>query len=246
MIMCPVTRRTRSSLALASIAHEVNQPLSGVVTNASTCLRMLASTPPDIEGACEAARRAIRDGNRASEVISRVRALFCRSPGVEETVDLNEATREVVALSRSELQRGRTVVRLDLANDLPGVIGDRVQLQQVIGNLLRNAAQAMSSIDDRPHEIVISTGRAGGDRVCLSVRDTGVGFEPNGAEQLFDAFCTTKHDGMGMGLSVSRSIIEKHRGRLWAVPNDGAGATFSFTIPLAPKESAHALRQLAS
>jgi signal transduction histidine kinase len=146
-------------------------------------------------------------------------------------VDLNEATREVIALSRSELQLGGAVTRLELAEDLPLVTGDRIQLQQVIINLLRNAFEAMSDVEDRPREIVIRTARGDDDRVCLSVQDSGVGFEPHGAERLFDAFYSTKPDGMGIGLSVSRSIIESHRGRLWAVPNDGPGATFAFSVP---------------
>jgi signal transduction histidine kinase len=215
----------------ASIAHEVSQPLSGIVTNTSTCLRMLTCDPPNVDGARETARRAIRDGDRASEVIARLRALFSREPANGEPLDLNAATRDVIALSRSELQRGRAFVRLELADDLPLVSGDRVQLQQVIINLLRNASEAMSGIDDRPREIVIRTERTTDNSVCLSVRDSGVGFEPLGAEKLFDAFYTTKDSGMGIGLSVSRSIIEHHHGRLWAVPNDGPGVTFSFTIP---------------
>jgi PAS domain S-box-containing protein len=214
----------------ASIAHEVNQPLAGLVTNASTCLRMLASEPPDVDGACRTARRAIRDAVRASEVISGLRALLSRKPPAAGLVDLNEATREVLVLSRSELQRGRAVTRLELAEELPVVTGDRIQLQQVIINLLRNAFEAMTDVEDRPREIVIRTA-CDDERVFLSVRDSGVGFEPHGAERLFEAFYTTKPDGMGIGLSVSRSIIESHGGRLWAIPSVGPGATFAFSIP---------------
>jgi signal transduction histidine kinase len=215
----------------ASIAHEVNQPLAGIVANSNTCLRRLASDPPDVEGARAPARRAIRDAVRASEVISRLRALLSRRPPVVEPVDLNEATREVMALSRSELRRGRTVARPELAEDLPLVLGDRIQLQQVVINLLRNALEAMSDVEDRPREIVIRTARGDDDRVWLSVRDSGVGVPPEEAERLFDAFYTTKPDGMGIGLSVSRSIVESHGGRLWAMPNDGPGATFVFSVP---------------
>jgi len=230
-----VARVTTLGALTASIAHEVNQPLSGIVTNASTCLRMLAADPPNVEGARETARRTIRDGNRASEVITRLRALFTKKEPAAESVDLNEATREVIALSLSELQRNRVVVRAELTDDLPRVMGDRVQLQQVILNLLLNGSDAMRGVD-RPRELMISTAPDGDGRVRLVVQDAGVGFTPDGADKLFDAFYTTKDGGMGIGLSVSRSIIDSHRGRLWAVQNDGPGATFSFSIPLAPDD----------
>jgi len=217
----------------ASIAHEVNQPLSGIITNASTCLRMLADDPPNIDGARETARRTIRDGNRASDVIARLHALFAKKGTVTESVDLNKATRELIALSSNEIQRERVTVRMDLADDLPPVAGDCVQLQQVVLNLLMNALEAMRGVDDRPRQLVIRTERDEGDRMRLSVQDVGVGFHPQSADRLFDAFYTTKDDGMGIGLSVSRSIIESHRGRLWAELNDGPGATFSFSIPRA-------------
>jgi C4-dicarboxylate-specific signal transduction histidine kinase len=215
----------------ASIAHEVNQPLSGIVTNASTCLRMLEGEQPDLEGARRTARRAIRDAHRAAEVISRVRALLSRKPPVMEPVDLNDATREVLALSRGELQRGGAATRLEPAPDLPLVVGDRIQLQQVVINLVRNACEAMSGVEDRPREILIRTARGDDGQVWLTVRDSGVGFAPDEAGRLFDAFYTTKTEGMGIGLSVSRSIIESLRGRLWAVANDGPGATFAFAVP---------------
>jgi PAS domain S-box-containing protein len=229
-----VARVTSLGALTASIAHEVNQPLSGIITNASTCLRMLAADPPNVDGARETARRTIRDANRASDVITRLRALFSRKNATTESVDLNEATQEVIALSLRELQRSRVTLRAELADDLPPVTGDRVQLQQVILNLLLNAADAMSGIDDRPRKLVIRTERDEDDRVRLTVQDTGVGFEPQVVGRLFEAFYTTKSGGMGIGLSVSRSIIESHHGRLWAAPNDGAGATFSFSIPRAP------------
>ncbi len=215
----------------ASLAHEVNQPLSGIITNAGTCLRMLSANPPNVEGARETARRTIRDGNRASNVITRLRALFTGKDATAESVDVNDATREVIALSLSELQRNRVILREELAEDLPPVTGDRIQLQQVILNLLRNASDAMSDVADRPRQLLIRTERDEGDRVRVTVRDTGMGFGPDGVDRLFEAFYTTKSGGMGIGLSVSRSIIESHRGRLWAAPNDGPGATFSFSIP---------------
>jgi len=222
----------------AAIAHEVNQPLTGIVTNASMCRRMLGVDPPDIERAQESVSRTIRDAERAAEVIKRLRALFCKKGVTCESLDLNEATREVVALSLSELERNKVMVRTELTGELPPIQGDRVQLQQVILNLLLNASDAMSGIDDRPRQIVIKTERDGEDRVQVSVRDTGVGFGPQGVDRLFDAFYTTKSSGMGIGLSVSRSIIESHDGRLWATPNDGPGATFSFSIPSGPLAAA--------
>jgi PAS domain S-box-containing protein len=236
-----VARVTSLGALTASIAHEVNQPLSGIITNASTCLRMLAADPPNVEGARETARRTIRDGNRASDVITRLRALFSKRDATIESVDLNEATREVIALSSNELQRNRVVLRPEFADDLPPVAGDRVQLQQVILNLLLNASEAMSGVDDRPRRLVIRTERDDDDRVRLSVQDAGVGFDPRRTNRLFDAFYTTKSGGMGIGLSVSRSIIESHHGRLWAAHNDGPGTTFSFSIPCKPEgvTSAH-------
>jgi PAS domain S-box-containing protein len=230
-----VARITSLGALTASIAHEVNQPLSGIITNASTCLRMLAADPPNVSGALKTARRTIRDGNRAAEVITRLRALFARTGATTETVDLNEATREVIALSWSEFQRSRVILRSELANDLPPVTGDRVQLQQVILNLLLNASDAMSGVDDRPRQLVIRTERDKCDHVRLTVQDAGIGVEPQGVDKLFEAFYTTKSSGMGIGLSVSRSIIESHHGRLWAAPNDGPGATFSFSIPRGPE-----------
>jgi PAS domain S-box-containing protein len=218
----------------ASIAHELNQPLSGIVTNASTCMRMLAADPPNVDGARETARRMIRDGNRASEVITRLRALFGKKETTNESVDLNDATREVLALSSSELQRNRVILQQELADDLPAVTGDRVQLQQVILNLIRNASDAMSAVDDRPRLLLIRTEPGEDDHVRLTVQDAGVGFDPQAADRLFESFYTTKNDGMGIGLSVSRSIIGSHHGRLWATLNNGPGAAFSFSIPRAP------------
>jgi C4-dicarboxylate-specific signal transduction histidine kinase len=226
-----VTRVTSLGMLTASIAHEVNQPLSGIITNASTCLRMLAAAPPNVEGARETAKRTIRDGNRASELITRLRALFSKKESTTEPVDLNEAAQEVIALSLSELQRNRVILRPEFADDLPVVTGDRVQLQQVILNLLKNASDAMRAVNDRPRQLQIRTERGTNDEVRLFVRDAGVGLDPQAMDRLFQAFYTTKNDGMGIGLSVSRSIIERHHGRLWAEPNDGPGATFSFSIP---------------
>jgi C4-dicarboxylate-specific signal transduction histidine kinase len=235
-----VARVASLGVLTASIAHEVNQPLSGIITNAGTCLRMLAADPPNVEGARETARRTIRDSNRASDVITRLRALFSKKDPTNEPVDLNEATHEVITLLMSELQRSRVILRAELGDEIPPVTGDRVQLQQVILNLLRNASEAMSSIDDRPRQLLIRTEREEDDRVRLSVRDAGVGFKPQDQDRLFDAFYTTRSSGMGIGLSVSRSIIESHHGRLWATPNDGPGTTFSFSLPRRPGNARHA------
>jgi PAS domain S-box-containing protein len=233
--LAKVARVTSLGSLTASIAHEVNQPLSGIITNAGTCLRMLDADPPNLEGARETARRTIRDGNRASDVITRLRALFSTEELTLELLDLNEVTREVIALSLADLQRNRVALRSELGDDLPAVTGDRIQLQQVILNLLRNAADAMVDVHDRPRQLLIRTGREDGDRVRVSVRDAGVGVDPQSMNKLLDAFYTTKSDGMGLGLSISRSIIERHHGRLWAEPNDGPGATFSFSIPSGPQ-----------
>jgi len=227
-----VSRMTTLSALTASIAHEVNQPLAGIITNAGTCLRMLDAVPPNIAGARDTARRTIRDGNRAADVITRLRALFSRKELTPEPLDLNEAAREVIALSASDLQRHRVILRAELAEGLPLVAGDRIQLQQVILNLLRNAADAMVDVRDRPRHLLIRSDHDEGDCVRVTVRDAGVGLPPQSSKSLFDAFYTTKTGGMGIGLFVSRSIIERHQGRLWAEPNDdGPGATFSFSIP---------------
>jgi PAS domain S-box-containing protein len=241
-----VSRVTTLSALTASIAHEVNQPLAGIITNASTCLRMLDAATPDIDGARETARRTIRDGNRAADVITRLRALFSKREVTLEPLDLNEATREVIALSSDDLQRNRVILQSELANDLPIVTGDRIQLQQVILNLLRNASDAMADVHDRPRQLRIRTEREGGDRVRLTVRDAGVGLPAQSMDSLFEAFYTTKSGGMGIGLFVSRSIVERHQGRLWVEPNDGPGATFSFSIPRGPENAGDAVHLAAT
>jgi PAS domain S-box-containing protein len=230
--LAKVARVTSLGVLTASVAHEVNQPLAGIITNAGTCLRMLDGDPPNLEGARETARRTIRDGNRASDVIKRLRALFSNEELTLELLDLNEVTGEVLALAISDLHRSGVAVRSELANELPIITGDRIQLQQVILNLVRNASDAMVDVHDRPRQLLVRTSPEGTDRVRLSVRDTGVGVDPETINKLLDAFYTTKSEGMGIGLSVSRSIIERHHGRLWAEPNDGPGATFSFSIPI--------------
>lgn len=218
-------------LLTASIAHELNQPLSGIITNANICQRLLGADPPNVEGALETTRRTVRDGHRAADVISRLRALFGKKEFAAEAVDMNQATRDVIALSAHELQRRQVALRVELEEELPEVIGDRVQLQQVILNLLLNACDAMKAVTDRPREIFIKTAQDNAGAVHVTVRDTGIGLPQEAVEKLFESFYTTKPDGMGIGLSVSRSIIERHEGRLWASHNDGPGAAFSFWIP---------------
>lgn len=214
----------------ASIAHEVNQPLSGIITNADTGLRMLAADPPNIAGAIETARRTIRDAKRASEIIAKLRALFSKRAFIATPVDLNQAAIEVVELTLHDLKRRRIVIETEFEPELPVVTGDRVQLQQVILNLVLNASEAMKAVDDRPRQIVIQTARHE-TGACIAVRDTGVGVPDADFNRLFDPFFTTKAEGMGIGLSVSRGIVERHNGRLWAEPNEGPGVTFWFSIP---------------
>ena len=233
-----VARMTSLGALAASIVHEVSQPVSGIITNAGTCVEMLASVPPDVDGGLETAHRIVRDGDRASEVITRLRALFIKKPTRKELIDINEATREVLALTLNELQRGRVSLRTELQDGLPPILGDRVQLQQVMMNLFMNAADAMSSVEDRTRHLLIKTGQEGGDRVRLTVQDAGVGFESDDLERIFEAFYTTKTTGMGIGLAVSRSIVERHSGRLWASANEGPGVTFSFSIPHQPSSPA--------
>jgi signal transduction histidine kinase len=233
-----VARITALSALTASIAHEINQPLAGIITNAGTCLRMLAVDPPNIEGARATAQRTIRDGNRASEVIQRLRGMFARKEPRIEAVDLSDAAREVLALSAAELQRRRIIVRTDFAEELPSVDGDRVQLQQVILNLVLNAADAMTAAPDRPRNLTVATAWDEAGWAKLSVTDSGGGFSSEDAARLFDPFFTTKAEGMGIGLAISRSIIESHEGRLTAAANEGPGATFSFSIPVRPQAGA--------
>ncbi len=223
-----VTRVATVGELTASIAHEINQPLAAVVTNANASLRWLSRDSPDLGEACEAIRRIIRDGNRAGEVISRVRALFKKASTTKERLDINQAIEEVIILTESEARRNKVVLLKELAAELPPVLGDRVQLQQVLVNLILNAIEAMASVEDRV--LLLRTQPDEARQVRVTVQDSGIGFDPQNAERIFNAFHTTKATGMGMGLSISRSIVESHGGRLWAMLNDGPGEKFQFTI----------------
>ncbi len=231
-----VARLTTIGEMTASIAHEVNQPLSGIVSNGSACLRWLAGDPPNLEEAREAARRIVRDGKRAGEVIAHVRALAKKTDTSVGRLDMNETIREVLALAQDEVKRNRVTIRLVLADDLSPVSGSRVQLQQVVLNLIMNSIEAMSNVEGRPRELIITTRNVEADQVRVAIQDSGIGLEPQDMQRIFDAFYTTKAAGMGMGLSISRSIVQKHGGRLWATANDGPGTTFQFTVPKYDKE----------
>jgi signal transduction histidine kinase len=225
-----VTRVTTIGGLAAAIAHEINQPLAAVITNGNACLRWLAGTTPNLDEARQAVERIIRDGNRASDVIAKIRALLRKTGTEKERLDMNDVIREVVALAQSEVRRNGVALRAQLEGNIPPVLGDRVQLQQVVLNLIMNGIEAMSTVGDRARELIISTRSGEIDQVHVTVQDSGIGLDPQRMERIFDAFYTTKSEGMGMGLAISRSIVENHDGRLWAVPNDGPGATFQFTL----------------
>ena len=227
-----ITRVTTLGEMTASIAHEINQPLAAVVTNGSACLRWLMGESPNLEEAREASRRVIRDGNRAGEVIARIRALMQKTETQKAQLDINEAIQEIVLLTQHEAARKGVRLRLELAANLPPVFGDRVQLQQVALNLVMNGVEAMAALSDRRRELVICSRAHESDQVLVAVQDCGVGIDQEDLEKIFSAFYTTKSQGMGMGLAISRSIIEAHGGRLWATPNEVAGATIQFTLPL--------------
>jgi PAS domain S-box-containing protein len=247
MLASEALRQTQSDLAhvnrvstmgelTASLAHEVNQPIAAAITDANTCLRWLTRDPPDMDEAREAASRAAKDATRAAEIISRVRLLFKKGTPQREWVDVNEVIREMIVLLRSETTRYSVSVFSDLATDLPQVMGDRVQLQQVLMNLMINGVDAMKGLDAK-RELTIKSKRIENEELMVSVSDTGVGLPPQRADQIFNAFFTTKSHGTGMGLRISRSIVESHGGRLWATDNPPRGASFHLT--LCTKAEAH-------
>ena len=225
-----VTRVMTMGELTASIAHEINQPLAAMVSNGNACLRWLARATPNLEEAREAVERIIRDGKRAGEVIARIRALVRKTGTEKERLDLNEAIQEVVDLAQSEVRKNRVALRMELAADLPRVVGDRVQLQQVLLNLVMNGVETLAAVADRPRELLMRSRQYESDQVLVTVQDSGMGIEREHLDKIFAPFYTTKVHGMGMGLSISRSIVENHGGRLWAVPHDGPGATLQFTL----------------
>jgi C4-dicarboxylate-specific signal transduction histidine kinase len=216
----------------ASIAHEVNQPLMAIVTNAATCLRWLSDDQIDVGEAREAAERIIRDGHRAGDVITSIRALAKKSPLAMAKVDLNGMVEDVLALTRGELQRHGIALRTNLEENVGSTVGDRIQLQQVVLNLILNAVEAISSADQPTRLITVGSTRVG-ERITVTVADTGPGIDPAKSDLVFDAFFTTKSGGLGMGLSICRSIVEAHGGRLWVTANEPVGSAFSFTLKTA-------------
>ncbi len=226
-----VSRVTTMGELTASLAHEVNQPIAAAVTNANTCLRWLTREHPDIEEARAAAMRIVKDGTRAAEIIKRTRLLFKKGTPQRELVDVSEVIREMIVLLRGEATRHNILVGTELAADLPQVMGDRVQLQQVLMNLVLNGIDAMKDIDGA-RELAIKSERAENGQLLVSVIDTGMGLPQQQADQIFNAFFTLKPQGTGMGLSISRSIVESHGGRLWAADNSPRGASFYFTLPI--------------
>jgi C4-dicarboxylate-specific signal transduction histidine kinase len=225
-----VSRVTTMGELTASLAHEVNQPIAAAVTNANTCLRWLTRDHPDVEEARAAAMRIVKDGTRAAEIVKRIRLLFKKSTPQRELLDVNEAIREMIVLLRSEATRYNITVRMELAADLPWIMGDRVQLQQVLMNLMVNSIDAMKELDGA-RELAVKSQSTEKEEVLVSVSDTGVGLPPQQADQIFNAFFTTKPHGTGMGLRISRSIVESHGGRLWAAENSPRGASFYFALP---------------
>jgi len=229
-----VTRAMTMGEIVASIAHEINQPLVGVLTNGDACLRWLDGDPVNLDEARDAARRIVRDGNRAREVMVRVRALLKRSDPHKSLLDVHRVIDDVISVVQSELREHGVSLRFEPAPDLPRVMADPVQLQQVLLNLILNGIEAMSTTDGHQRVLRIRTHDYEAEEILVAVDDSGVGMGPREMDQIFAAFFTTKTDGLGMGLSISRSIVEAHGGRLWAISDPGHGATFQFTLPVAP------------
>jgi len=216
---------------VSSIAHEVNQPLAAIATYGNACLRFLSGDPPNLTRSRQAIESIVSDSIRAGEVIQRIRALVKRTGPEHVRLDINEVVREVVHLARTELLNRKVSLQLELQAELQPVEGDRVQLQQVVLNLVLNGVEAMSAVTEGDRRLVIRSGRDDPDKVCVTVQDSGVGLSPQDVKRIFDAFYTTKSEGLGLGLSISRTIIEHHGGNLWAEPNPGPGATIKFTLP---------------
>jgi len=225
-----VSRVTTMGQLTASLAHEVNQPIAAAITNANTCMRWLAAAQPNVEEARAAAARIVKDGTRAAEIISRIRLLFKKGPVERKPLDINEVIREMVVMLRGEASRYNIFVRTELAMDLPNVFGDRVQLQQVLMNLMINGIEAMKDVNGI-RELLIESQVAEDDQALIAVNDTGAGLPGQQADKIFNAFFTTKAQGTGMGLAISRSIVESHGGRIWATNKEPRGASFRLSLP---------------
>jgi signal transduction histidine kinase len=227
-----VARVTTLGELSVTIAHEMNQPLAGVVTNGNACLRWLASERPNLEEARQAASNIVEDANRASKIVSRVRALLKRTAPKVESLNINDVIGEIIILTRAEMRRNRITLRTELAEGLPLVLGDRIQLQQVVLNLIVNAIEAQEDAGEAPREILIRSNKQNPNRVLVAVMDHGKGLTDEEADRMFEPFHTTKSDGLGIGLTVARSIVEAHGGSVWAVPNAPRGAIVQFTLPI--------------
>jgi C4-dicarboxylate-specific signal transduction histidine kinase len=226
-----IARLTTLGELTASIAHEVNQPLAAIVTNGNAAVRWLAHKSPNLQEARQALERIVNNGNRASNIIERIRGLAKRSRIDKERLNINKPIQEIIGLTATEIQQNRISLRTQLSDDLPLVLGDQIQLQQVLLNLILNAIEAMNSAAEGSREMLISSAENESGDVLVTVRDTGTGLEANTLVRLFDAFYTTKPHGLGMGLAISRSIVEAHEGQIWAIPNTPRGATIQFTLP---------------
>jgi C4-dicarboxylate-specific signal transduction histidine kinase len=227
-----IARITTMGELAASIAHELNQPLGSIVMSGDACLRWLAAKPPNLDEVLQAVEAIIRDGTRASSVLVRIRGLLRRGKRLRERLNINDIIREVIALLDGELRRNGASLRTEMPGNLPPVVVDRVLLQQVILNLMMNAVEAMRAVSDRVRVLRIRTEEQSSGNIVVLVQDSGVGLDPKHSSRMFEAFYTTKMEGIGMGLAISRSIVEAHGGRLWAVANDGPGSTFCFTLPI--------------
>jgi len=233
-----VNRVTTIGQLAASISHEVTQPIAATLNNAQAALRWLGAQPPDLEEVRQALGRIVKESNRASEVIARIRALIKKAPPRKDALDVNEVILEVITLTHGEVLKNSVSARTQLAEGLPPIQGDRVQLQQVLLNLILNAVEAMSGVSEASRELLIVTGIDASGGLVVAVRDSGLELSPESFGRMFDAFYTTKSGGLGMGLSICRSIVEAHCGRIWATPNTGPGITVQFTLPISDQVTA--------
>jgi C4-dicarboxylate-specific signal transduction histidine kinase len=231
MVLAHVNRLATLGELTAAIAHEVNQPIAGAVTNAEAALNWLAAEPPDLREVHQALGAVVEDGKRASEIIARIRGMLANTPPRRERLNINAVIVEVIRLMRSEIQRNRVSLQTSLSNELPGIVGDRIQLQQVVLNLMLNAVEAISDKGQQPRELFISTEKQDASSILVTVRDSGAGLDLSSLDQVFQPFHTSKSGSIGVGLSICRSIVEAHGGRIWASASGGGGASFHFSLP---------------